>query len=99
MTPGCRIDELRVDPNLVTSAAHTALEDVSDPEILRHFPGCDGLALIGEGCVAGDDEEAGDLGQIRDQVLGHAIGEVVLLGLAAHVGERQDGNGRLIRQR
>ena len=26
------------------------------------------------------------------QFLGHAVGEIILVGLAAHVGERQDGD-------
>ena len=32
----------------------------------------------------------------RDDVLDHAVGEIVLLGVAAHVHERQDGDRRLV---
>jgi transposase InsO family protein len=37
--------------------------------------------------------------QRRNDLVNHAVGEVLLLGIAAHILKRQDGNGRLVGQR
>jgi hypothetical protein len=52
----------------------------------------DVLALEGEGGIARDDEELRELRQCRDDVFRDAVGEILLLRVAAHVGEGQDGN-------
>ena len=59
----------------------------------------DRLVLVDEGRVARDDEQVAKARERGDDVLGQAIGEKLLLGLAAHVGERQDGDRRLLRDR
>jgi hypothetical protein len=48
-----------------------------------------GLALEGERRIASDDDRATDARQVRGQALGYTINEVILLGIAADVGERQ----------
>ncbi len=55
-------------------------------------------ALVGERGIARDHEQAGDLRQIGDQVFGHAVAEIFLLGIAAHVREGQNGDRRLVGQ-
>ena len=40
-----------------------------------------------------------DAGQGRDDLLDHAVREVLLLGITAHVREGQDGDGGLVGQR
>ena len=57
------------------------------------------LALVGERRVAGDHEQARDLRQVGDHVLGDAVAEILLLGIAAHIGERQHGDRGLVRHR
>ena len=52
------------------------------------------LALEGEGGVAGDDRQRRHLRQVGDDVLGDAVAEIFLLGIAAHVDERQDADRR-----
>jgi hypothetical protein len=37
------------------------------------------LALVGEGRIAGDDEEPADAGERGDDLLDHAVGEIFLL--------------------
>ena len=54
------------------------------------------LALVGEAGVAADHEQAADLAQIGDDVLGDPVGEILLLRIAAHVVERQDGYRGLV---
>ncbi|MGO8134250.1 hypothetical protein ACC730_37435, partial [Rhizobium ruizarguesonis] len=47
---------------------------------------------VGENGVARHDVQAGDLGEIGDDVFGYAIREIILIGIAAHIGEGQHGN-------
>ena len=61
-----------------------------------HF---DGFAFVGEGRVAGNDKEAGDLGQVRGEIFRDAIAEVVLLRVFAHIVKRQDDDGGFVGQR
>jgi hypothetical protein len=42
---------------------------------------------------AGYDSESSILGQGRDEFIGHAVGEVILVGVAGEVGERDYGQG------
>jgi hypothetical protein len=53
----------------------------------------DGLALICESRVAADYEEAADARQAGGQARGHAVDEIVLFGIAAHIGEGKDHDG------
>ena len=49
----------------------------------------DRAALVGKGGVTRDDEEPSDAGERSDDFLDHAVGEILLLGVAADVLERQ----------
>ncbi len=55
------------------------------------------LAFVGEGGVAGDDKQAGDLGEIAGEHFGEAVAEVLLVGVFAHVDEGQDDEWRVCR--
>jgi hypothetical protein len=65
---------------------------VAYAEALANLGDVDVLALEGERGIAGDDEELRELRKCRDDVLRDAVREIFLLSLAAHVGERQDGD-------
>ncbi len=54
------------------------------------------MALVGEGRIAGDHEQPADLGECRNDLLDHAVGEVFLLRIAAHIGEGQHRDRRLV---
>jgi hypothetical protein len=54
--------------------------------------GVDGLVLEGEGRVAPDHEAVADARQVGGEVLGDAVGEIVLGGITGKVLERQDDN-------
>src|SRR5262249_23005915 len=85
----CRgLDELRGDPKAVAALAHAALHHVADAELAPDFANIDGLALVRERRVAGDDEEPAKPGEARDDLFHHAVGEVLLLRVARHVRER-----------
>ena len=78
--------------------AHAAFQDVAHAELPPDLPHVHGAALVGEARIAGDDEQPADLRERGDDVLDHAVGEVVLLRIAAHVRERKDGDRRAGRQ-
>jgi hypothetical protein len=54
------------------------------------------LVLAGGRRTAAEDEQAADLGQDLDGIVGHDLAEVVLRGVAAQIGERQHYEGRLL---
>ena len=62
MTVRRSIDELNVDTQLVALAAHASFEQVAHSKLSGHRRRLDILALVDEGGVAGDDEQAGDFG-------------------------------------
>ena len=76
--------------------AHAAFQHVAHAQLAAHLLHVDRPALVGEARVARDDEQPADARQRRDDVLDHAVGEIVLLGVAAQVQERQDGDGGLV---
>ena len=57
------------------------------------------LALVAEGAVAGDHHRAGDARQIGRQIVGDAVGEIVLLGIVTQIREGQDDNRQARRRK
>ena len=96
---GGDVVELCCDTNAVAAFPHAALDHVAHAELSADLLHMDGLALIGKGRVARDHEEPSQLGQRRDDVLADAVGEILLLRIAAHVGEWKHRDGGTIRQR
>ena len=86
---GRAVDQLRGDAHALAGLAHAALEHVADPELPRELPDVDVLALERERRVARGDRERGDLAEVGDDVFADAVAEILLLRLAAHVGEGQ----------
>src|SRR5262245_50339658 len=93
-----RIDELRRYANAVCRLAHAPFEEVAHAQIATHLLHIDGAALVDERRIAGDHEELAKVGQCGDDVFDRAVGKVLLLGIATHVLERQDGNRWLVGQ-
>src|SRR5262245_54149941 len=85
-------DQLGVDAHSLSSFTHAALEDCIDAESPTELLDVNGFALVGEHGIAGSDMKTRYLGQIRNDVLGDTVAEVLLLGIAAHVDEWQDGD-------
>ena len=79
--------------------AHAALDHVADAEFLGDLLQVDGLALVDERGIARDHEEPAQLGQRGDDVFADAVGKILLRRIAAHVVERQHGNGRPLGKR
>ena len=71
------------------AAAHAAFQHIAHAKLARDLAHVDRAALVDERRVASDDEQPADVGQAGDQILGDAVGEMILIGIVAHVGERQ----------
>jgi hypothetical protein len=90
-----RIDQLRRDPDLVALLAHAALEDVGHAEPLADGAQVLLLALEGEGGGAPGDAEILDPGQHVEQLLGQALGEILVVRVHRHVDEGQHRDGQV----
>ena len=82
-------DQLCRNPHPMPRFPHAAFKDVARAQLLADLLDVDGLALVGEGRVAGDHREGAPAGEQRDDVLGDAVSEKFLLGVVAEIGERQ----------
>ena len=98
MGAGDGIDQLGRDPDAILRDLHAALQHVAHPQLLGHLLHLHRFALVGEGGVAGDDEELFEPGQGRDDILRHAIRDVILGLILAEVLEGQHGDGGPIGQ-
>ena len=96
---GRGVDKLRADAQSRAGAAYAAFEHVTHAELARDLFHVDRAVLVDEGRVAGDHEQPVDAGEPGDQILGQAVGEMLLIRVAAQIVERQHRNGRLVRQR
>ena len=92
MRAGLCVDELRVDAHAVPVALHRAFEHVADAKLLADHFGVDSLALEGECRAAGNHEAVADARQVGGEVLGDAVGEILLARIAGEILEGQDDN-------
>src|SRR5207249_11779957 len=87
------IDERRHHAYKTTGSADTAFKNIWYAEGFGGPPDVLVLASEGEGGRARGDLEVGDVGQKVDELLGQTVAEVVVDWVAAHVGEREHGDG------
>src|SRR5665213_3732366 len=99
MAVGCGVDQLTGNPDPVGRLADAAFQHVTHPEFAADLPDIDRFALVGEAGIARDNEQRLEARQRGDDVFRHTVGEIFLLGVAAHVLKRQHGDGRLVGQR
>ena len=92
MPAAAGIDELRRDAHAIAGLADAALEHEAHAQVASDLLHLDRPALVAEGGVARDHEQGRNLREVGDQVFGHAVAEIFLLRIAAHVLERQDGD-------
>ena len=76
-------------PHALPRLPDAADQHVGSLGLLADFADAALSTLERERHVAGHDRQRGDLAEIGDDVLGDAVREVFLLGVAAHVGEGQ----------
>jgi len=83
------------DADVIAAPPDASLQYVPRAQLPPDLPDIDRLALELEGGIARDDDELGEPGQLGCDVLGHAVAEIVLLRVAAEIGE-WEGGGRPI---
>ena len=93
-----RVDQLHGDPYLLVGFLHTPFQHVAHAHLFADVLHLHRLAFVGEGRVAGDDKETGDPGEIAGQHFSEAVAEVVLLGIATQIHQRQHDDGRFVGQ-
>src|SRR4030095_15812591 len=96
---GRSVDDLYVDAHGVAGPLYTALDEVADAQLLGDTPHVAGLASIGEGGIAGDDEEIVYLRKSGGQVVGDPIDDGPLRRIATEIVQRQDSNRWPVRHR
>jgi len=96
MRAGQGIDQLPGDAHASSRLAYRALEDIAHAELAPDMLHVDGAPLVGEGRIAGDDEEPADLAQSSDEGRGQrALAFLTDADLpAAHLSRRYTHAGR-----
>ena len=83
------VDELPGDAHAICRLAHATFEHIADAEFAADLFHVDRSALVGEGRIASDNEQPLDPREAGNDALYHAVAEIVLVGIAAHVLKRQ----------
>jgi hypothetical protein len=89
------VNKLHIDPYLVPGPSNAAFQHIPHAKLTADLPNVDGFTLVGEGGIAGDHEAFGDAGEIRGQIVGDAIGEILLLRIIRQIRERQNNDRQL----
>src|SRR5688572_10984715 len=87
------VDQLRADAKPVPDFAHATLENGGHLELSSNLADVFVLSLEGKRRRARRNAKRLNLRESVDQLLRHAIGEVFILGIRAHVGERKYSHG------
>ena len=95
---GCGVDQLGADADAFAGAANAALQHVAHSELAPDLSDIRRLALVLEAGITRDDEQLAEPRELRDDVLDDAVGQVLLLGIGAQIGEREDGDGGFVRK-
>ena len=96
---GLGVDELRDDAHAIAGATYAAVEQRGGAERRADLAQALRALLERHDRVARDHLERADLGEMRDDVLGDAVGEVLVLRIGAQVAEGKHGDGGRARAR
>src|SRR4029453_13504718 len=91
--PGLGVAELPGDAHLVAGLAHAAFQHVAHAKLAADFLHVHRPTLVDEARIAPDDEQPANARQGDDDVFHYAVGEILLLRIAAQVVEGQHGHG------
>ena len=83
-------DKLHVDLDTVPKPAHAAFEHIADPEVAANLLHVNWFAFVGESGGTGDHEAAGDLRQVRGQIIRDRIGKIFLVCIIRQVHQREN---------
>src|SRR6516165_2775623 len=99
MGAGSNIDKLGADAHALPGSAYATFEDIADAKVAANLLEIDGFSFVGECGIASDDEKPAPFRQRRDDVLGNAVDEIFLLGIATDIVKRKDGDRGPVGQR
>jgi len=91
-----RVDQLCGDPDATAGLADRAFEHIVDAQFLTDALNVNGLVFVSEAGVTGENKQPFDAAERRDDLFDHAIGEILLLGVAAHIGDGQYRDRRFV---
>ena len=89
MRVGGSVDELARDADARPLAPNAPLEYVAHAELLGDLTQAPVASLVAAARRHRDDTQASDLGELRDDVLGHPVGEVLVRRVGTQALERQ----------
>ena len=92
MRIGLSVDQLSTDAHLVARPPDASFEDIAHAQLATDLFRADRFVPIGEGGIARDHETVPDSREVRRQILGDAVGKVLLVGVVTEVSERQYDN-------
>src|SRR5262249_13197238 len=90
MCPSFGIDQLAGYAEPVCRLADAAFEYITHPELAPHLLHVYRAAFVVKARIARDDDEGAHARKGRDDLLCHAISEILLFRIAAQIDERQD---------
>ena len=99
MHAGPHVDQMPDDPDPASGPPNAALEHVAHPELAPDLLHVDRPPPVSEARIACDHEQPAHPRQRRDDLLDDAVREILLLGIAAQVLERQHRDRGPVRQR
>ena len=89
---GLRVNKLNRNTDARATAPDTAFQDVTDPQFPGDSTDIDGLSLIREGRIAGDNQQGTKFRKAGNDVFRHAVREILLLRVIREGGKRQHGD-------
>src|ERR1700749_2972080 len=93
------IDKLSTDAGPLPRLSNRTFQYIADTEFAPDLFHIDGLPLVREARIAGDHKEPLDPRQCGDDFVDHAVDEILLLKVAAHILEWQDCDRGFLGQR
>src|SRR6516164_9878664 len=91
-----RLDQLCGDAETIGGPPHAAFEHVAHAELATDFAYVHSRTLVSKGGAARDHKKCMVVRQVGDDVLGDTLREILLFGLAAHIGKGQHRDRRLL---
>ena len=86
------VDQLNGNPHEVARLADASLQHAADPQFLPDLTHRNIRSLVGHHRRLGNHLQSGDFRQGVDQLLGHTVGEVRIIGIGADVDQREHGD-------
>src|SRR5262252_6955498 len=93
------VDQLCRQSYAIAGLADAPLQHMADAERSPDFADVSRVSPEHKTRIASDNQQFRNLRQRRQYVFSDTVGKILLLGIAAHILKRQDGDGGLVRER